>query len=380
MATGSRASEPRTPRNFGLDVLRAFAILLVLASHYGQAVPRWFGARAASHIPAAIGAYGTYGVVVFFALSGFLVGGIALRAMSSGPSLRSIGTFLVRRWMRTVPLYYAAILLFLAATPPSTDWLHHVLSYATFTQNFASDMPSDRWFATSWSLTVEEWFYLGLGTAGLGLARLVRPGVAAWCCVVILVGMPTLLRWALPSQMWFAYADVLWFDCIAFGLALARIVSRWRIPVAASVLLAGAGAWCGWTVLAGRLLLPAVLFVTLMPSTMATSAVLLIPLALHWKSGRGWPATVVRWISTRSYGLYLFHPVVLHLIGSFVVSKAVSPAYGAPHWLALAGIVAAMLGSCLLAELGHRLVERPIMRLRPRETATRPVDALVLAV
>ena len=110
------ATEPHAPRNFGLDVLRAFAILLVLFSHFGQAVPWWFGAGAASRIPAAIGAYGTCGVVVFFALSGFLVGTVTLRAMRDGPTLRSAGVFLVRRWMRTVPLYYAAIAVFLAVT------------------------------------------------------------------------------------------------------------------------------------------------------------------------------------------------------------------------------------------------------------------------
>ncbi len=374
--------EPHPPRNFGLDLLRAGAILLVLVSHLWQTVPWWFGAAAAARIPANVGTIGTYGVVVFFALSGFLVGGIALRTMRAGPTPRSAAVFLVRRWLRTVPLYYVAIGAFLLATPPASDRLAHLARYATFTQNLATDMPADRWFATSWSLTVEEWFYLMLGTAGLGLARVLRPGPAAWTCVAVLAGAPTLLRWLLPRTMWFAYADVLWFDCIAYGLALARIDSRRPVPLALAVPLAAAGAWCGWIVLDGRLALPAVPFVALMPSTMATSAVLLIPLALHWRAApawAAWPQAAVRWTSTRSYGLYLFHPAVLHPINSLVLARTLGPGRGAPGWLAWAALAAAALASCLLAELGHRLVERPLMRRRPREAAPRPGAAPALA-
>ena len=374
MAFGQHAA-----RNFGLDLLRAAAILLVLVSHLWQTVPWWFGARAVATIPANVGTLGTYGVVVFFALSGFLVGGIALRAMRAGPTARSAAVFLARRWMRTVPLYYAAILVFLLANPPATDWLGHAARYATFTQNFARDMPADRWFVTSWSLTVEEWFYLALGTAGLALARLTRPGAAAWACVAVLAGGPTLLRWCLPRDMWFAYADVLWFDCIAFGLALARIDSVWPVPPVLAVPLAAAGVWCGWVVLDSRLALPAVPFVALMPSTMATSATLLIPLALHWRSAPSRPQAAVRWISTRSYGLYLFHPAVLHLINGLVLARSLGPGRGAPPWLAATAVAAAVLAACLLAEAGHRLVERPLMRLRPREAVAVAADAPALA-
>ncbi len=363
------------PRNFGLDLLRACAILLVLVSHFWQTTPWWFGARAVASIPANVGTLGTYGVVVFFALSGYLVGGIALREMAAGPTRRSALVFLLRRWMRTVPLYYVAIGAFLLANPPPDAWLAHAARYATFTQNLATDMPADRWFATSWSLTVEEWFYLALGTAGLALARVLRPGAAAWTCVAVLAGVPTALRWWLPRSMWFAYADVLWFDCIAFGLALARIDSLRRIPLAAALPLAAAGAWCGWIVLAGRLALPAAPFVALMPTTMATSAVCLIPLALHWRAAPAALGAAVRWTSTRSYGLYLFHPAVLHPINSAVLARIPVAGQGAPAWLAWGAMLAAALAACLLAEAGHRLVERPLMRRRPREPAPRPAPA-----
>lgn len=350
-------------RVFGLDVLRAFAILLVLASHFGQAIPWWFGPRWGASIPTAIGAYGTTGVVVFFALSGFLVGGIALRAMKSAPQPRSIAVFLIRRWMRTMPLYWTAMVLYLLLEPPS-NWLAHAARYATFTQNLLIDMPLDRWFAVSWSLSVEEWFYLMVGLFGFSLAMLMRVGLAAWLTIALLIAGPMWLRWSSPRQDWFSYATIYWFDAIAFGMALARIVSRLRIPWWISAPLALAGLWCGWVVDSNQLALPAHAFVTLMPTTLATGATLLIPLALCWRESGGWPARLVQWVSTRSYGLYLFHAPLLGKVTAAVT--ATSQLGGGASWEAIAlGLIATSCLLCILAEIAHRFIERPLMQLRP---------------
>ncbi len=50
-------------RNFGLDLARALAISLVVFSHLSKSVE----------------VFGLYGVELFFALSGFLIGGILYR-------------------------------------------------------------------------------------------------------------------------------------------------------------------------------------------------------------------------------------------------------------------------------------------------------------
>ena len=122
---------------------------------------------------------------------------------------------------------------------------------------------------------------------GLGLAMLLPAGVAAWIMVALLVAVPAWLRRTAPRELFFAYADPLWFDAIAFGVALARIVQRVRIPAGAAVLLGLGGAWCGGVVLTSRLDLPLVAYNTLMPTVMASSAVLLVPVATLWRSGRG---------------------------------------------------------------------------------------------
>src|SRR5215207_9374087 len=79
-------------RKIGLDVVRAIAIGLVLISHFNKKLEF----------------LGVPGVELFFALSGFLIGGILYRALKTSPrwSLDDVKHFWLRRWWRTLPHYY----------------------------------------------------------------------------------------------------------------------------------------------------------------------------------------------------------------------------------------------------------------------------------
>ena len=81
-----------------LDLVRAVAIFMVLIYHTVQWLPArppviWFLSRP-----------GQYGVELFFALSGFLVGGLYLNEFSAKGSVDT-GRFILRRITRTVPPY-----------------------------------------------------------------------------------------------------------------------------------------------------------------------------------------------------------------------------------------------------------------------------------
>jgi peptidoglycan/LPS O-acetylase OafA/YrhL len=154
-----------------LDGVRGLAILLVVVWHYavfplqqqlGSAVP--FGLRAL-RITAS-------GVDLFFVLSGFLIGGLLLDHRAS-PNYFKV--FYTRRLCRIVPLYFLWLGLFfllLAAVPalagsavlgtifqqPFPSW-----SYLTFTQNLLmarAETFGPAWLGVTWSLAVEEQFYL----------------------------------------------------------------------------------------------------------------------------------------------------------------------------------------------------------------------------
>ena len=152
-----------------LDGVRGVAILLVLVWHY-------FGAQVVAE-PKSILHYCTHalsltwsGVDLFFVLSGFLIAGILLDHHNTSNYFR---VFYLRRVCRIFPLYFLLLALFLClsatnlSTSPSFRWLLHdpfpIWSYATFTQNIlmgARGGFGPHWLGITWSLAVEEQFYL----------------------------------------------------------------------------------------------------------------------------------------------------------------------------------------------------------------------------
>jgi peptidoglycan/LPS O-acetylase OafA/YrhL len=161
------AAKNRLPE---LDGLRGLAILMVLSLHYIT-----FGYNNAEfgqmYRFAQIFRLGWSGVDLFFVLSGFLIGGILLDARESPNYFRA---FYVRRVHRILPVYYAWIGLFaiagsLAAQNRSAnDSSAPVISvpvvvYYLFLQNLVF-RPLSRfttwWMSQTWSVAVEEQFYL----------------------------------------------------------------------------------------------------------------------------------------------------------------------------------------------------------------------------
>lgn len=141
-------------RIFGLDVIRATAILMVVFSHIYYLID--------SSNPLLIsisGLFGFFGVELFFVLSGFLIGTILLnKYMNENFSIKEIFSFLKRRWFRTLPNYYLIlivnIIIALAMGYSIDGWLNYFL----FFQNFIEYKIG--FFTESWSLSVEEWTYL----------------------------------------------------------------------------------------------------------------------------------------------------------------------------------------------------------------------------
>jgi peptidoglycan/LPS O-acetylase OafA/YrhL len=134
-------------RTIGLDLPRAIAISLVILAHFG-------GLN--------VGYLGFFGVELFFSLSGFLIGSILYRdfTLRREWSFSDIRVFWARRWWRTLPNYYLFLLIsipfhyYFGGLPSPV----HFLRYLVFTQNLMTgDNP---FYGVSWSLAIEEWFYL----------------------------------------------------------------------------------------------------------------------------------------------------------------------------------------------------------------------------
>jgi len=108
--------------------------------------------------------FGLLGVELFFVLSGFLIGTILLKRFMATEKygFSDIRNFLIRRWFRTLPNYWLVLIaniILYSWLNPGFFTLNHV-GYFFFVQNFSS--PSIPFFPESWSLAIEEWFYLSL--------------------------------------------------------------------------------------------------------------------------------------------------------------------------------------------------------------------------
>ncbi|MBE9660396.1 acyltransferase family protein [Mucilaginibacter myungsuensis] len=135
-------------RSFGLDLARAFAICLVLLSHFGHN---------------SFDAFGFWGVELFFALSGFLIGQILWRNFSATNTwdLKQIFNFWSRRWWRTVPNYFLFFLIMLLLAylqDVQLPGIGRISQFLWFGQNLVESHFD--FYPVAWSLCIEEWFYL----------------------------------------------------------------------------------------------------------------------------------------------------------------------------------------------------------------------------
>lgn len=159
-------------RIFGLDLMRAVAIIMVICSHILWITPNAYG-----YIPDILSISGVMGVEIFFCLSGFLIGRILYRMyLSESFSFKNVFYFWIRRWLRTLPNYYIALIInIFIAMYIGNQLPEHLWKYFFFLHNFATEMP---WFfPESWSLSIEEFAYI-LGPALLYLTLFIKTKIS----------------------------------------------------------------------------------------------------------------------------------------------------------------------------------------------------------
>lgn len=142
-----------------LDGLRALAILMVVAWHY-LGVPG--GPQSANW---RIFMVGQTGVDLFFVLSGYLITGILL---SNARASNYFSTFYLRRAFRILPIYFGMVAIYLMGRrfdgakvlfEGAIPWWSYILGiqnmWMTIHQGYGAI-----WLAATWSLAIEEQFYL----------------------------------------------------------------------------------------------------------------------------------------------------------------------------------------------------------------------------
>ncbi len=355
-------------RSIGLDAARVLASGLVLLAHGAAVFLPMF--KIDPPVTVLMGAY--YGLELFFVLSGFLIGGLLFRVAESDATPHGWLIFMVRRWMRTLPIYWlwlAAVVWLLPAPEPLAPRL---LAYATMTQNLAWPMPVDGWFNQSWTLAVEEWFYLLFSAALLGAVAKVRSQRAVWPVILAFLLLPALARMALPPSLNFEtqvyHVVLLRLDAIGYGVALARL--RWQgsalfrhhwLAFGAGCVLVGAGLYQH---VYGPLIRMNAAQFNLGQLFLTSIGLCLFLAGLSGLRLRWHPLAWLIAIGSRmSYGVYLMHLTIIQ----YVVWQGLGRGYS-PGVLLCVSLVATLA----LAWLGYRLVEAPLMALRPPQARTTP--------
>ncbi len=353
-----------TQRLLSLDVLRTASLLLVLGRHTAE-IPRLrepFGA-----LMTALHCGGWIGVDLFFVLSGFLVSGLLFQEHARSGAMRW-GRFLVRRGFKIYPAFYAMIGLSLFAFGRRGTLLAKpALAELFFFQNYTPGL----WLHT-WSLAVEEHFYLLLPLLLLALLRFGsrgEPGArdpfrlvpAAWLsAAALLLGLRCLNLWR-PFNYWTHFMPThLRLDSLLLGVAISYLFHYRPEPIAALQRyrgLLGVGGAC--------LLAPAFFFEvdatpwiwTVGYSVFAVGSGLLL-ISLHGGLPRNVLTRALAYVGARSYSIYVWHFPVRYWISDKIALRL---GLGFAASTALFVTLSIVIGIGLAAAL-----EQPMLRLRDR--------------
>ena len=337
-----------------LDVLRGVAVLNVMLYHIVDIVPRL-------HLKPIFG-LGYAGVDLFFVLSGFLITGILV---GSKQSEKYFTNFYARRALRIWPLYYLLLLITFVVLPMVHPALktsifgqcHPWQAFPLFLQNLTLNRQAFDTLRVTWSLAIEEQFYLvwpvivwlaprrmlkPLALSALLLSMALRWSVLIGLIAPLNIYMNTLTRLDGLSlgaflALWIPEADsriVRLTGAVVVGLTLpAMIVLGWIQP----------GHWAFFSVVAA-----------------CFAGMLCVAINVDWLAKMGF----LKYTGKISYALYLVHVPVFSLAGAYGIGEVFFPRSPIAADLAL---LLTSFGFCYgLAIVSWHFYESRFLRLKSR--------------
>jgi peptidoglycan/LPS O-acetylase OafA/YrhL len=366
--------------------LRAIAVALVVLAHAG------FAGFAGGYI----------GVDVFFVLSGYLISGLLIDEYSSSGAIR-YGRFLARRLRRLLPaLLVMLVVVFVAASqllsayelrmqsgslPYAASWTSNIF-FAVVERDYFSALQAEDLFLHTWSLGVEEQFYIFWPWVLLLTFSLSKPGsphvnvrnrILIVLALAFVASLALELYWAftrplysfyfMPSRIWqFA------LGAAVFVLRNAEVSRQEAEPGTRPRLLFSQGsAYLGLLLILGSAITlqtdtnyPG--YSALFPSLGAALVIAAGTVAMPGVNALLATKPMV-WLGDRSYSLYLWHWPLLILGNSYGLTDS------------LLGTAALIGGSVILATLSYRFIELPFWRGRFSTTPmTRTIAVSVAAI
>jgi peptidoglycan/LPS O-acetylase OafA/YrhL len=357
--------EDKQKRSTALDVLRCLAVLLVLAHHYGAPpnAPAIF-----KKMVAVFQRGGWCGVDLFFVLSGFLISGLLFSEYIKYRGIE-VGRFLLRRGLKIYPAFWFLLLfmvILIVMQHGTVPWMG-LLREFLFITNYWPGV-----FDHTWSLGVEEHFYLILPFVLLGLTRWANhyhpfsllPKITLIVMLLTLVLRISYRIYGIHSYVPVATATHLRFDSLMFGVmlsyfnrfhraALAQwvISNRWLLvaAVCAAFVVAFVGNR-GWFVMTAGFTIISIGFGSLLLLTLHTREIQ----SLFGKS----LLSMAAFIGSHSYSIYLWHRLAQS--GAVWFSRNILTA----NWLLDVALYFSF--AITIGIFTASIVEIPVLRLRDR--------------
>jgi peptidoglycan/LPS O-acetylase OafA/YrhL len=355
---------------YGLDHLRAFAILFVLLFHYGKIFkhPEW---------AEKIGKFGWTGVDLFFVLSGFLIASQLFQKIYNGQNI-SLKAFYTKRFFRIIPAYLVVLALyFIFPYLRERESLPPLWKFLTFTQNLNLNTHSQFTFSHVWSLCIEEQFYLFFPLLLLQFIK-IKQVHRGYILLIILSIIGLLIR-----IYWWNKLDTLFEDSNNF---IYYWYSRIYFPTCNRLdgLIVGvaiAGIFCfklnlknwimkysNWIFVASLAILTVAYFVCEDESSFEGSVwgfplvsigygcmvmAAISPTCFLYK----WKSKFTSWVAMLSYALYLTHKIMIHMAQIEFVKYGVDVK---SNLMFMLSIVACFIAAIAL----NKIVEKPFLKWR----------------
>jgi peptidoglycan/LPS O-acetylase OafA/YrhL len=331
-----------------MDFLRAAAIITVIVGHSVLA----YGAPQSLNFLQ----FGGSGVDLFFVLSGWLLGGQLFKELNNNQHI-DVKRFWYRRWMRTLPAYYAVLVLTVLQRYLTKDDVSFPFDYFIFVQNYNAPLT---FFSVSWSLCVEEQFYLVIAPLLLFIKRWKSIHVTIFLTLVFF--LPELFR----TLDWYGFKNEthVRLDGCVLGVLLANIrhnhhllwtkLTQYIVPIFVITFLLYLLSFYLKHIGQTSVLPPGKLVLTLMFGTW----VIFANSDSVYTRFLSMPGS--QFIATRAYALYLLHPEALALLERSPI-KLPFVVY----------VMICFLLSFCLAEILYRVVEKPFMDMREKFSAVK---------
>jgi peptidoglycan/LPS O-acetylase OafA/YrhL len=355
---------------YGLDHLRALAIVLVFVYHYGRlfASPQWVNT---------IGKFGWTGVDLFFVLSGYLIASqlFAKTVAAEGISFKD---FFIKRFFRIIPAYVVVVAIyFLFPVSREREAPAPLWKYLTFTQNLGLDLRHQGTFSHAWSLCIEEQFYLLLpivlivlsyfralkkGWILIGLLFLAGLAARLYCWYSLVVPYAGEDSFWMYWYKWIYYPTYSRLDGLLIGISIAAIFQfkpllkeeiqqRGNTLLLASILLLTAG----YFVCTNEQSFSASIFgFTLVDIGYGVMVLGAVSRSSFLYKRRSYFTTR---LAALSYAIYLTHKIVIHLIQQYLVTEKIDKESNTMLFICI-------IGSLLAGYLLNVVIERPFLRLR----------------